>query len=143
MNTKDVLDIVVIPLTLALIAILWPEIQSWSRRRVFQGLIWRELLEVSPYPTDKAKLKGWWMHCQKRFIHREIFNNVKENRDFILSLNPDLVYMIAQLWQSLDDHNWDQWKYCLEELGKHDQSGKITSNLAIWKDLYSLYADKK
>lgn len=143
MNIKDILDIIVIPITLALIAILWPEIQSWSRRRAFSRLIFRELREVSPYPED-ASLEGWWQHCQKRYIHREIFDNVKENRDFILSLKPDLVYLVTQLWKSLEDQNWKQWDHFLDELGKdYDQTGDISKNRDLWNGLYSKYSKNK
>lgn len=115
MKLKDWLEIVIIPVTLALIAILWPVIQNRSRRRIFTKLILRELTEISRYP-DTPTRNGWWEHCQKRFIHREIFNKLEENRDFILSLDPTLVYLVADLWRSLDDEDWDQWIARLQQL---------------------------
>ena len=72
MDLKDILAIIVIPISLAILAILWPEIQSRSRRRKVRRLIMRELSEISPYPKEATE-EGWWQHCQKRFIHREIF----------------------------------------------------------------------
>lgn len=153
MNAKEFLEIIIIPLTLALIALSWPEIQNRSRRRRFTNLIRRELQELSPYP-QQACLEGWWQHCAKRFIHREIFEHPSENRDFILSLDAELVYQVAQLWQSLEQHNWDQWRYCLEMLQQQLASGeeiannlqlpldagdKMTKNLQQWQTLYEAY----
>jgi hypothetical protein len=41
-------------------------------------------------------------HLKKRFIHKAIFAKPSENRDFILSLPPDLAYNMAQLWIHFD-----------------------------------------
>lgn len=116
----DIADIVIIPMILALLALLWPAIQNWHRRRIFTKLIIRELSEISPYPKkpdpNNDKLSDWSSHCQKKFIHKEIFDNPNENRDFILSLDPDLVYYISQLWGSLKNKNASQWCYSLQEL---------------------------
>jgi hypothetical protein len=125
MNPKNWLDIVIIPIMLALIAICWPVIQNYNRRRIFKQLIFRELREISPFP-QAATLKGWWEHCQKRFIHREIFLNPTENRDFILSLELDLVYFVTQLWHSLEKHDFEQWDYCLDGLSIEFRSSITT-----------------
>jgi hypothetical protein len=120
MPLKDWLTIVIMPLLLGLFAACWPAIQNRYRRRIFTRLIVRELREISPYP-DKAKIENcvkWQDHCQKTFIYQKIFEQPKENRDFILSLDPDLVYYISQLWKSLKNGNWKQWDYCLAELSK-------------------------
>ena len=116
----DIADIVIIPIILALLALFWPAIQNWHRRRIFTKLIIRELSEISPYPEDpdpnNDKLSDWSSYCQKKFIHKEIFDNPNENRDFILSLDPDLVYYISQLWDSLENNNPSQWCYSLQEV---------------------------
>ena len=144
MELKDQLEIIVIPITLALIAILWPVIQNQQRRYIFHRLILRELEEISPYP-EHASFDGWWEHCQKRFIHPAIFEDIKENRDFILSLEPDLTYWVSQLWHSLDTHNWEQWIHYLHELSsKYDETcnGKISKSLHKWELLHDEYEKK-
>lgn len=113
MTPRDILDIIIIPISLALIAWLWPAIQHWNRRRAFRRLIVRELEEISPHPQEPTG-EGWWTHQQKTFVHQAIFDNPSENRDFILSLEPDLVYYVTQLWQAKKDKDWSQWDYCLE-----------------------------
>ena len=142
MEWKDIFDIVVIPVTLALLAILWPTVQSKSRRRTFQRLIIRERDEISPYP-QQATENGWWMHHQKRFIHREIFEKVTENRDFILSLPPNTVYIVAQLWKALDEHNWDQWQYMLKEVNMKFVPGEeFADKRRAWDRLHQEYVDQ-
>lgn len=140
MNLEEILQIVVIPIVLALIALFWPAILNWSRRRIFRSLILRELAEISPHPAT-ATLEGWWRHQNKRFVHRQILGDVKTHRDFVLSLEPDLVYYVTQLWQSLEDQDWEQWYYCLECLSipKYDKAGRIGKARARWKALYDLY----
>ncbi|HET9774370.1 MAG TPA: hypothetical protein VFP25_05230 [Nitrososphaeraceae archaeon] len=98
----DILDVVVIPISVILIALLWSDIQSWHRKRKFKNLICRELEELKP-PEKKDPEKNWNEHFNKKLIHREIFNNVAENRDFILSLDPDLVYYVSNLWNAYDN----------------------------------------
>jgi hypothetical protein len=53
-----------------------------------------------PGVEEKIKeINGRWPeHLNKRFVHEEIFGNVSENRDFILSLPPNLIYPLSQLW---------------------------------------------
>ena len=145
MTPKDILEIAVVPGALALIALLWPEIQSWSRRRAFRALILRELEEISPHPT-KATLEGWWQHQKKQFIHRTVFAEASENLEFILSLEPDLVYFVTQLWQSLEEADWDQWHYILREcLSKtaYDKKGKIAKACTRWETLREEYQQLK
>jgi hypothetical protein len=113
---------VAIPLLLAFaggaIAVFWPWLQSWFRGRKFQGLIRGELKEVGPYPLDPVNGKPWWEHATKRFVHEEIFarERVSENRDFLLSLNPPVVYRVSQLWTALAKRDSTQWLHFLDEL---------------------------
>lgn len=142
MELKDLLDIVIIPITISLIALIWPGIQDWYRRRNFKRLILRELDELSPYPED-ATLSGWWEHCQKRFIHREILEDPVSNRDFILSLDPDLSYYLTQLWYSLRERNWVQWKFALQRLNeKYVQGTEFSEHRHEWEKLYKAYEQK-
>ena len=138
LSAKEILDIIIIPVTLALIALLWPTIQSWSRRRAFRRLIVRELEEISPHPPEPT-LKGWWEHQQKTFVHQAIFNNPSENRNFILSLEPDLVYFVTQLWQAKKEKNWAQWDYGLGCLSAHrwDNNKPVAALRQQWPRLYN------
>jgi hypothetical protein len=47
---KDVLEVVGVPVAVALAALVWPSVQLHVRRRAFTRLIFRELQEVGPYP---------------------------------------------------------------------------------------------
>ena len=139
MEIKDWLGIIVVPVGLALLGFVWPWTQDGLRRRGFRRLILRELEEVSPYPKTASK-DGWWDHCQKRFIHREILQKPTENRDFILSLEPDLVYLVTQLWDSLDKHNWEQWDYMFKELETdHCTSHEFKQHHNEWIELHREY----
>ncbi len=98
---KDIIGVLVIPVSLALIALFWPELQLYYRRRAFRKLIFRELQEVGPYPDVAKQGMQWWEHLQKDFIHKRIFEDVSGNRDFILSLPAELVYLVSQLWDAM------------------------------------------
>ena len=57
---------------------------------------------MAPWPKEKKDEGKWHEHLTKRFVHKEIFAQVSENRDFILSLPPDITYNLAQLWTHYD-----------------------------------------
>ena len=104
---KDFLDVIFIPLVLVGIGAWLPakleRLKTNARKTAFVNLIYRELQEMGPRdPKRTAGQKIWADHLQKRFIHEEIFRNPSENRDFILSLEPDLTYFAAQLWIHFD-----------------------------------------
>lgn len=138
---KDVIGVLVIPISLALTALLWPELQFYYRRRAFRQLIFRELSEVRPYPDVARPGMEWWQHLKKDFVHKKIFENVSENRDFILSLPADLVYLISQLWDAMKSHNEDQWLHFLGMLcdPKYDKSGEIKKAHTEWHNLIERY----
>lgn len=97
-TVKDVLDVLIMPAVLFGLGTMIPHMIEAGMRRRFLALIRRELLEMKPWP-EKMKTGGrWHQHLKKRFIHEEIFTKKSENRDFILSLPPDLAYSEAQLW---------------------------------------------
>ena len=73
-----------------------------EKRNRFLLLIERELEEMSPRPPHKEENGTWHQHLNKCFIHQSIFQNPSDNRDFILSLDPDLAYCEAQLWIHYD-----------------------------------------
>jgi hypothetical protein len=141
METKDWLDIVVIPVVLGLIALLWPWIQSRHRRKRFTSLIFRELQELELYPKESLR-DHWADHLTKNFAHRAILKDVSQNRDFVLSLNPDLLYHLLQLWAAYDVRDEAQWLYSLDELAKYDRSGKLRKVRAAWADVFERYGKK-
>lgn len=121
---KDILDVLAIPLIIGFFALFWNSLQSLFKRRQFENLILRELGEISPFPKYKTKQTRWTEHITKKFIHQEIFKNSTDNRDFILNLQPDLVYFVKQLWTSIDNTHTDdmvQWLYYLHEIAKYSK----------------------
>lgn len=116
---------IIIPVLIAflgIIGVLWTKIQAWHRGITFQKLIFRELEEFNPFignsnmdidefinklkttPIHDMEMKKKWTDYyqgEKTFIHTRIFHNPTENRDFILSLNPTLVYCVSQLWSEI------------------------------------------
>ena len=131
-----------IPLILAVVgtavAAAWPSWQALRRRRRLTALIRRELEEISP--RDASPGKEWWEHLDKRFIHEEFFRreNVVENRDFLLSLHPTLVYHASQMWIAFEKHDIVQWRLHLrqlltdEEIGEQVTSKEALKALAKW-----------
>ncbi len=95
---KDLLDVVVIPISIFAIGALLPRLFETVKTRKFLALIRRELGEMEPRPKEPRPGGKWHEHLQKRFLHEEIFENVSDNRDFILSLPPDVAYNVSQLW---------------------------------------------
>ncbi|MGI9416116.1 MAG: hypothetical protein ACR2PM_20770 [Hyphomicrobiales bacterium] len=116
---KDVLDVVGIPVALGLLAIVWSPIESWYRCRRFRRLAGRELEEIGPRPEEPVGEEPWTAHLQKSFLHQRIIEQISENRDFVLGLNPSFVYSVSQLWKSYDDGDGTQWLWYLEELARH------------------------
>jgi hypothetical protein len=141
MTIKDWLEIVIIPLSLVLIASVWPMIQNWHRGRTFTNLIFRELQEVGPYPKE-AERDHWARHLTKNFAHRRILSELSDNRDFVLSLDPDLVYNLMQLWDAYEARDEQQWLYYLEKLAEYDASGKLKQVRADWGVLCVRYRGK-
>ena len=107
------------------IAAFWPWIQTFQRGRRFGRLIRRELAELAPYPATPVSNKPWWEHAQKRFVHEEFFrqSSIGQNRDFLLGLNPTVVYQVSQLWIALERRDGRQWVHYLGELGKNNNVG--------------------
>jgi hypothetical protein len=138
---QDVLQVAVIPLSLAVISISWPSIQSWSRRRAFKHLILRELRELGPYPKEAIRGQSWVDHQRKEFIHRTIFENASQNRDFILSLPGDLCYPVSQLWSARRNCDPDQWLHYLSELSqsKYDNDGELKRIREEWAHILLSY----
>jgi hypothetical protein len=115
-----------VPAVLGLAAKYWPSIQGKYKKQRFEKLIFRELSEIGPYPEFPEEGKKWFEHQEKEFLHQKILDNPTENRDFILSLDPDLIYHVNQLWSAKRNKNFDQWVYSIEELTKMDKSGEMS-----------------
>jgi hypothetical protein len=120
---------VAIPLLLGFlgggIAIFWPWLQSFFRRRKFQGIIRRELAEIGPEPPSPLDGKPWWEDLTKRFVHEEAFarERFSENRDFLLSLDPAVVYLVSQLWIAFAKRDGKQWLDLAGELATDGRVG--------------------
>jgi hypothetical protein len=120
-----------VPLVIAFVgggvAVFWPWLQTNFRGRKFEGIIKRELQEIGPRPPDPEKGKPWWEHATMRFVHEEIFDRRKtvENRDFLLSLDPTLVFEVSQLWTAFEKRNHQQWLAFLELLASDEKVGSL------------------
>lgn len=138
---KDILEVVIIPVSLALLAVIYPYLQSRYRRYQFQRLIRRELREIGPYPKQAQKGKTWVDHQTKRCLHEEILANPTDNRDFILSLDPDITYHLTNLWASRDPKrpNPQQWIYCLSQLDKAFRGNGLDAVMSEWCNLMAMY----
>lgn len=123
----------------AAIAAFWPWIQAFQRGRRFERIIGRELEEIGPHPASPKSNKPWWDHAQKRFIHEELFQrrSISQNRDFLLSLNPTVVYQVSQLWIALEKRDGHQWLYFLGELANNNRVGspELRSAHSKWKTI--------
>ena len=140
----EILTLVIVPVVLAVLGLTWPSVLAMHRGRRFRGLILRELEETAPWPLeppDRSAKGGelrdpWWARQQKNFVHREILADPSSNRDFILSLDPTLVYLVTQLWDSLERHDGDQWLWYLHEIATgYDQGGKLWEPYDRWRAL--------
>lgn len=148
----DVWEKVWAPLIVAAIAVLWPWLLTLQRGWRFRRLIKRELAELGPYPSlsdvdregaprtmslKTSAEQPWWEYVTKSFVHEATFRTaeVPENRDFILTLNPTLVYQVSQLWIALEKRDGGQWKHYLSELSKNRsvRSDKLAESASQWK----------
>jgi hypothetical protein len=118
-NAKDILDVLVVPLAIAALGIGLPRLIERQKRESFFSLIQRELEEMAPRCEDCEVKQPWTAYLTKRFIHENIFRKSSENRDFILSLPPELAYSEAQLWIHYDKA---QQSSNASDLAKHGAS---------------------
>jgi hypothetical protein len=138
---KDILDVALIPIALGVATLLWPSAQTWRRRRSFQQLISRELRELSPRPEKATPGSSWARHQTKEFVHKRIFDQVSENREFVLSLPADWIYPVSQLWIARQTEDSGQWLYYLGKLcaPKYDRTGQVRTVLQEWRTLIEDY----
>ena len=101
-NIKDVLDVLLVPVSVGLLALLWPALTARKRRKNFEYLIRRELEEADPETENLPSATRWHGHLTRRFLHEEIISHPVENSDFVLSLDPRLAYSLSQMWIAFD-----------------------------------------
>lgn len=141
-SAKDVLEVLLIPATGGLVALLWPSIQAFDKRRRFERLIARELEEVGPHPKKRTSGEfAWTKHQSKTFLHQRILDDSTTNRDFILSLDPTLTYLVTQLWDARRTGNGDQWLWYLKCLGER-YGGEVLKAHSEWEKLLSSARDE-
>jgi hypothetical protein len=101
---KEVLDVLLVPAAIALLAILWPWWQAHRKRRRFTQLARRELEEAKPYRMENVLCETLWhQHLTRRFLHQKIIAAPADSSDFTLSLNPGLSYHLSQMWSAYDE----------------------------------------
>lgn len=121
------------------VAVFFPWLQAHWRGVRFQGIIRRELQELRPVPPEFQLNTPWWRHLRKRFVHEEVFahGRVSENRDFLLSLDPTVVYLVSQLWAAFEKRNASNWLHFLKELADDWRVGSAELRVAYdeWSKL--------
>lgn len=98
MDLTRLIEIVLVPVGIALLALLWPMGQSRVRRDRFERLVYEELLEAAPQGTNDQ----WHAHLDKEFVHARLIQNAPDASEFILSLPARSTYELPvnQLWAS-------------------------------------------
>ena len=138
-SLKDLLDVLLVPAVGGAIALLWPELQARDKRRRFERLISRELEELGPYPEVRVPTSSSWTeHQKKNFLHKRILEDASANREFILTLDPTLVYQVSQLWDALKTADDTQWLWYLKCLADR-YHGKVAKAYEDWKKLIESY----
>lgn len=127
----------------AVVAVFWSTLQAHQRGRRFRALIGRELAEIGPYPEAPVPVaagqvaRPWWEYARKRFIHEEIFvrDNITANREFLLSIDPTIVYEVSQLWLALEKRDGNQWMHYLTEISGDPRltSAKLVAARDRWQ----------
>jgi hypothetical protein len=137
-SAKDVLDVLLVPAVGGAVALLWPQLQAWDKRRRFERLIARELEELGPHPKIRGSaFQAWTEHQNKNFVHKRIFEDASTNRDFILTLDATLVYEVSQLWDAVKTADETQWLWYLKCLA--DRYHKVAKVHAEWVQLIESY----
>jgi len=145
-SLKDVLEVLLVPVSLGLLAVGWPAMSERRRRLNFESLIRRELEEAAPR-DPRSTDSPWHAHLTRRFLHEEIIRSAVDNADFVLSLAPELSYHVSQMWieyskaqeesrsgQEPTREHATQFSWHLEATSKYlDRGGKSTLCQQVWK----------
>jgi hypothetical protein len=121
MTIQEILQILVVPIVVALLGIFWPAIQGFYRNKRLTNLILRELSEAYPHPRKPEPGGRWTNHMKRDFIHRNILKKASDNLDRILSLDPDISYKVGQLWAALENNNAGEWLHYWSSLAEKFQ----------------------
>jgi ABC-type nickel/cobalt efflux system permease component RcnA len=98
---KEILDILLVPVALAVLGLLWPTLQGARRRWDFKNLLRRELEEAAPEPATHQPGCSWARHLNKRFLHQGMLPGESGgDASSMLSLNPKLAYELNQMWSA-------------------------------------------
>jgi hypothetical protein len=73
-SLKDVLEVLLVPVSLGLLAVGWPAMSERRRRLNFESLIRRELEEAAPR-DPRSTDSPWHAHLTRRFLHEEIIRS--------------------------------------------------------------------
>jgi len=137
----DVLGVLLIPVGIFVLGTWWPAQQVEHRRMTFIRLIYKEISEITPSTTPEAGPREhprWPQYLKKRFVHEEIFNRPTENRDFLLSLPPFLMYHVAQLWTTFGKAK----EAAQEEPGQKRTKERLDQDLAEYGCAFLYHLDK-
>jgi len=138
-----------VPLIVAIIAAIaasWTFIQARWNGYYFQKLLVKELGEFEPNLCLKTpdRNKGFSQYMKRDFIHKEILDNPSENKDYIFSINVNLLYLTKQLWSAFKDNDIDRFlrHFCYltkarsSRLHRHyDKNGYMANALQQWVKL--------
>lgn len=141
---KDILEVLLVPVAVSLVAVLWPAMAARRRRKNFENLIRSELKEAAPRNHNADR--PWHAHLTRRFLHEEVIKNTNNNTEFILSLKPELAYNLSQMWiefakaeraSAVGRHSQQHAeKFCwhLKRVVTHlDDKGNINLKAEVWK----------
>lgn len=123
-TVKDILDVVVVPVAIFAAGALIPRILDARKKQKFLSLIRKEVEEMELDRGDIQAMQEqqpdtqWPQHLKKRFVHKTLLQDVSENRDFILSLPPEVTYHLTQLWHHYDSATETADRLALQEHGK-------------------------
>ena len=68
-NWKDIIEVLLVPVSISFLALLWPSMAARRRRKNFEYLIRKELKEARPEPEVTGPRNSWHRHLGKRFLH--------------------------------------------------------------------------
>jgi hypothetical protein len=102
-SLKELLEVLLVPLSVGLIAVPLPEFGARKRRANFERLIRRDLEEATPYAPNSGVNGTWHEHMTRRFLHEGIIRHPRENEEFVLGLNRELSYNLSQMWIAYDN----------------------------------------
>jgi hypothetical protein len=76
----------------AVLAFLWPFILGKRQRHRFKRLMLRELQELKPNGEQ------WDEREKPDYVHRTVVEDLQAHLDFVLSLDPRIVYDLRRMW---------------------------------------------